>query len=357
MPFLFTNQEQADIHFCYGFADGNSAEAVREYRRFPHRRQPHYSVFINIHRQFSTHGLRTARPDERQNRINIRQERINNQILREFNRDPTTSSRRVSRSLRISKNKVLRVLKKDHRRPYHLQPVQGLHEGDEERRLVFCRWVLNSIEQNEHFLSHILWTDESCFTRQGVVNFHNQHVWAHENPHAIRPRNFQVEFSVNVWKGVFSNYLFGPYFLLQRVNGDNFLEFLITEHGNMWEEVPLNLRLNAWFQLDGCPAHFHRNVRGWLDYNFPQRWIGRGGPISWPPRSPDLTPLDFFVWGYVKDKVYMVPVHTREELIDRIQNACDEMRNGNFIAAAQQSIRRRCELCVEQNGSHFEQLL
>ena len=40
-----------------------------------------------------------------------------------------------------------------------------------------------------------------------------------------------------------------------------------------------------------------------LDATFPNRWIGRDGPTPWPPRSPDITPLDFFLWGYVKDKV------------------------------------------------------
>lgn len=37
---------------------------------------------------------------------------------------------------------------------------------------------------------------------------------------------------------------------------------------------------------------------------FPDWWIGRDGPINWPPRSPDISPLDFFLWGYVKDIVY-----------------------------------------------------
>jgi len=35
-----------------------------------------------------------------------------------------------------------------------------------------------------------------------------------------------------------------------------------------------------------------------------ERWIGRGGPIPWPPRSPDLNSLDFFFWGYLKETVY-----------------------------------------------------
>jgi len=45
-----------------------------------------------------------------------------------------------------------------------------------------------------------------------------------------------------------------------------------------------------------------------LDATFPNRWIRRDGSTSWPPRSPNITPLDFFLWGYVKDKVLSTPV-------------------------------------------------
>ena len=45
-----------------------------------------------------------------------------------------------------------------------------------------------------------------------------------------------------------------------------------------------------------------------LDATFPYWWIRRDGPTLWPPRSPDITPLDFFLWRYVKDKVYSTPV-------------------------------------------------
>ncbi|CAH1990895.1 unnamed protein product [Acanthoscelides obtectus] len=130
----------------------------------------------------------------------------------------------------------------------------------------------------------------------------------------VRERNFQHEFS------------FGPYLLPARLNAATFLEFLKAEHANMWDDVMLDLRRLAWFQLDGCPAHYSRIVRNWLDKNYPERWIGRGGPVPWPPRSPDLNPLDFFVWGFLKEKVYQTPVATRDMLIDRIRNACDEIR-------------------------------
>ena len=47
-----------------------------------------------------------------------------------------------------------------------------------------------------------------------------------------------------------------------------------------------------------------RVVRQSLNHTFPDRWIGRDGPTSWPPQSPDITPLDFFFWGYVKEQVF-----------------------------------------------------
>nr|CAI5831966.1 unnamed protein product [Callosobruchus analis] len=57
-------------------------------------------------------------------------------------------------------------------------------------------------------------------------------------------------------------------------------------------------------EFDGATQHYHRDVRAYLDQNLSGQWIGRRGPIEFPPRSPDLTPLDFFLWGTVKDEVY-----------------------------------------------------
>ncbi|EZA51862.1 hypothetical protein X777_09164 [Ooceraea biroi] len=74
-----------------------------------------------------------------------------------------------------------------------------------------------------------------------------------------------------------------------------------------------------------CPAHCGRTTRAWLDRHYPRRWIGRGGVVSWPPRSPDLTPVDFFVWGALKQEVYSLPVTSREQLRDRIVAAVHQI--------------------------------
>ena len=66
------------------------------------------------------------------------------------------------------------------------------------------------------------------------------------------------------------------------------------------------------FQQDGSPAHY-KDAQGYLNRNLPQRWITRTGKeddalMRWPPRSPDLTPCDFFFWGFVKDTVFVPPL-------------------------------------------------
>jgi len=61
------------------------------------------------------------------------------------------------------------------------------------------------------------------------------------------------------------------------------------------EEVPLAKRMRMVFQHDGVPARYSRAVTHHLNLTFPERWIGRGGHVQWPPRYPDLTPLEFCV--------------------------------------------------------------
>ncbi|GBO03339.1 hypothetical protein AVEN_39749-1 [Araneus ventricosus] len=70
-----------------------------------------------------------------------------------------------------------------------------------------------------------------------------------------------------------------------------------------------------------CTPTLGMIVRDFLDENFPDRLCGRGGLIPWPSRSPDITPLDFFLWGFVKNIVYKIPVPSLDELKRRIVTA------------------------------------
>jgi len=78
------------------------------------------------------------------------------------------------------------------------------------------------------------------------------------------------------------------------------------------------------FQQDGAPPHWGSDVCQFLDATFPNGWIGRDGPTPWPPRPPDITPLDFFLWGYVKDKVFSTQIW-RQEITDAFATITEDM--------------------------------
>jgi len=81
------------------------------------------------------------------------------------------------------------------------------------------------------------------------------------------------------------------------------------------------------YQQVGAPPHWHKEVREYLNEHLPGRWVGCAAATyntfcTWPPRSPDLTVCDFFLWGFVTDNVYVPPLpKTLPELRERINTA------------------------------------
>jgi len=94
-------------------------------------------------------------------------------------------------------------------------------------------------------------------------------------------------------------------------------------------------------------------VRPFLDEAFQQRWLGRCGPYVWQARSPDLTPLDFFVWGYLKNEVYKRKPETIQQLKDFI---CQEAAkiDGEMCQNAIKSFHGRLKHCIDVDGYSVE---
>jgi len=68
------------------------------------------------------------------------------------------------------------------------------------------------------------------------------------------------------------------------------------------ENIPLEIRANMWFQQDGAPAHNATIEQHFLNENIKSKRMGTNkGPFKWSQLSPDLTPLNFFLWGHFKD--------------------------------------------------------
>ncbi|GFV57814.1 uncharacterized protein TNCV_3071931 [Trichonephila clavipes] len=81
-----------------------------------------------------------------------------------------------------------------------------------------------------------------------------------------------------------------------------------------------------WFQQDGATCHTARATIDLLKGTLGDRLISRFGPVNWPPRSCDLTPLDYFLWGYVKSLVYADKPQTLDHLEDNIRRVIADIR-------------------------------
>ena len=87
------------------------------------------------------------------------------------------------------------------------------------------------------------------------------------------------------------------------VNSDLYCEMLETflrPKLNMLHNID-----NVWYQYDGATAHTSQCAMRILREMFPGHLISLCGDISWPAHSPDLNPCNFFLWGYLKSKVYI----------------------------------------------------
>ncbi|GFT25436.1 putative LOC100569746 [Trichonephila clavipes] len=81
-----------------------------------------------------------------------------------------------------------------------------------------------------------------------------------------------------------------------------------------------------WFQQDGATCHTACATIDLLKDTLGDRLISRFGPVNWPPRSCDLTPLDYFLWGYVKSLVYADKPQTLDHLEDNIRRVIADIR-------------------------------
>lgn len=255
-------------------------------------------------------------------------------------------------------NRVTRENLKWH--PYKIHLVQQLQPGDYGRRINFSRWFLNQCH-NPRFMPNIIIGDEAIFQMNGEVNTQNVRCYA---PRGHPPEDNKYEKSnsrekFHVWIGLCGNgAIVGPHFFDRNVNGRTYLDMLneiafpsiareYQRFGDVFERL-------WWFQ-DGAPAHGTREVRRRLSEVFENRVVALRHDVEWPPRSPDLTPCDFFLWGYLKQKVFATPPQDLQDLRRRIVDSTNELRERpQFIRQAFEEMNKRTNLCFQRNGGHVE---
>ncbi|GFW15595.1 putative DD41D transposase [Trichonephila clavipes] len=196
------------------------------------------------------------------------------------------------------------------------------------RRCETCLAAQNEIAVVPDFHKRILFSDEAHFWLNGYVNKQNCRIWSEANPQVYVETPLHPE-KLTVWCALWAGGIFGPYFF-KKDEGHN-----VTVNGYRYRATITNFvipELNnhdvqeLWFQQDGATCHTARATIDLLKDTFGDRLISRFGSVNWPPRSCDLTPLDYFLWGYVKSLVYADKPQTLDHLEDNIRRVIADIR-------------------------------
>ncbi|XP_018338846.1 PREDICTED: uncharacterized protein LOC108746522 [Trachymyrmex septentrionalis] len=111
-----------------------------------------------------------------------------------------------------------------------------------------------------------------------------------------------------------------------------------------------------WFQQDGAPPHTARATINFLKQLFPGRLMSKNGDFEWPPRSPDLTAPDFFLWGYLKSKVYVNKPRTLDELKTNIRQEIAAI-SAETLFKTMENAAKRALLAMQAQGDHLRDII
>ncbi|GFU11159.1 transposable element tc3 transposase [Trichonephila clavipes] len=276
----------------------------------------------------------------------------------------STSVRLVAEALDLPRSTVQKIMRNILRYyPYKLQLVQELLLHDFETRHLFSLQFLARLEVDPEWPWNIPWTDEAHFRLDGSVNNHNCQIWESDNPHST----LQVPLhspKVTVWCGFSASFILGPYFFEElgaggpvtcSITGQRYASLLRNKICPDLQARPCLSRII--FLQDGAPPHIISCVKDVLKHHFTEgRVISRPFRHLWPPRSPDLNPCDFWLWGDLRQLVSCDQPRTLPDLKDSISRHVLNMSENTLRSTVEHAILR-FQIVAENDGHHVEPLL
>lgn len=345
----YTTEQRSKLVEFYFENQRSIVLTQRAYRRFFNVRTGPSAPTINrLVENFRQHGTVRHLPCTGRPRTVHTEENIQ-RVVDSVQDSPETSTRRRSAQLGLSRRSVQRILAALHMFPYKVQLVQELKPLDYQQRLDYAISFRQKAEENRDFINNLIMSDEAHFHLNGFVNKQNSRIWATENPRTVHQQQLHP-LKCTVWCGVSSERIIGPYFFENAhgasatVNGaeyrtmlDNFLRPAVENHPQLW------------FQQDGATAHTARDTMALLRDLFGERIISRRSDFNWPPRSPDLTAPDCFLWGYLKERVYVNKPATIPQLKQNIRNEIQAI-TPEILRKVMQNVLERAH--IRANGHH-----
>lgn len=260
---------------------------------------------------------------------------------------PRKSLCRLSQETSVSRGSVQRCVKKLGLHPYRITVVQELCPPDTNKRLHFCRWFRRFIARNPGVLDITFFTDEAWFHLSGHINSQNSRMWASNNPNVLHQEPLHSA-KIGVWCAISRRRIIGPLFFTDTINTERYLNII-----QQFICLLVSNERYCWFQQDGATAHTSHTTMNALEEFFGNRIISKN---LWPPRSPDLSPADFYLWGYLKERVYSNNPQTLEALQHNIENVINTITPAT-LKRVSASLRTRVSVCMLENGGHFQHLL
>ena len=200
-------------------------------------------------------------------------------------------------------------------------------------------------------MSSVIFSDEATYYVNGTVSTHQFRTWAKTNPHkVIQKQRFTQK--VTVWFGYSQKLKIPPFFFNGNVTGDNYRSLLLS-HVKPFLTKRHKLRCNM-FQQDGATAHTASETLDTCRKIFKDKLISLHTEFEWPANSPDLSPLDYFLWNEVKTKVYSQPIQDVNQMKELILSAIANIEQ-QTLSNSIENIKYRLSRCVSAKGSHFEQ--
>jgi hypothetical protein len=337
--------------FRLKFKDSRTARALREISLFAYSRVLKKFEKNGIKESFHPGQVRGANKTD-ENKIKL--------VEDHFIQNPMDSVAQASIALDIHKSSIYRILRKKTKlKPYKICLSQKLTILQKEQRLALCQWI---VEQDDETISQIIFRDEKWFQLNQHPNRQNTRYWGVSKPtfvydvktlHVAKIMAFVIviEGKAHLFWHVDEN---GKNV---SVNTDQYIKSVI----DVIEDLDLGkLNSNYIWQQDGASCHTSNKTLAFLKRIFKDRIISRNEKIEgmpeWSANSPDLNPLDFCFWGLAMSEVWKKKPKTIPELKKVVEDFFNNLGT-DFVKNCVLNIRKRAQLCVQEQGGHFEHLL
>ena len=309
---------------------------------YHHRAPPSIQTIYSINRQIlDGEDVAPKQPGPRNRRI-LHQKKLE-EIEEWIEEDPFITNEQLGLCTDLPTSTVHLGLKVLEMKKYHAVKVHKLKKSEMEARVSFCNSFLR---WNEQYQLRVWWSDESPFRIDELIKHHQTTYYAVENEHR-KVEKIKKEKMVNVWAAIRGDGKVIFKILEGRQTAVKYSQRLLNVYDEMDQET-------SFFMQDGASVHTGKHAVDWLNEYWGNRWIGlKSKRLTWPPKSHDLTPMDFSFWNYVKHRVAQHQPESRQELIDSTTAVMNDIPSKVIINMCT-AVKERCRRCIMKQGGRFE---